>query len=76
MLLGPVPLRGGDGKLQITSTANQDNPLSEGQYPILGNDVWEHAYYLRYQNLRAKYLESWWNVVNWDAVNQRLAQAK
>ena len=69
-------VRGGDGKLQITSTANQDNPLSEGQYPILGNDVWEHAYYLRYQNLRAKYLESWWNVVNWDAVNQRLAQAK
>src|SRR5687768_13828840 len=69
-------VRGGDGKLQITSTANQDNPLSEGQYPILGNDVWEHAYYLRYQNLRAKYLESWWNVVNWDAVNQRLAQSK
>ncbi|HVF10607.1 MAG TPA: superoxide dismutase [Abditibacteriaceae bacterium] len=69
-------VRGADGKLQITSTANQDNPLSEGQYPILGNDVWEHAYYLRYQNLRAKYLEDWWNVVNWDEVNRRLAQAK
>jgi len=64
------------GDVAVTSTANQDNPLSEGQYPILGNDVWEHAYYLRYQNLRAKYLEAWWNVVNWDEVNRRLAQAK
>ena len=73
---GWVWLVASGGKLQITSTANQDNPLSEGQYPVLGNDVWEHAYYLRYQNLRAKYLESWWSVVNWDAVNQRLAQAQ
>jgi len=72
---GWVWLVSSGGKLQITSTANQDNPLSEGQYPVLGNDVWEHAYYLRYQNLRAKYLESWWSVVNWDAVNQRLSQA-
>ena len=63
------------GGLKIVSSANQDNPISDGQYPILGNDVWEHAYYLRYQNLRAKYLESWWNVVNWDAVNARLAKA-
>jgi len=68
-------VRSSDGKLAITSTPNQDNPLSEGSYPILGNDVWEHAYYLRYQNLRAKYLEAWWSVVNWDAVNKRLEQA-
>ncbi|HEX8833006.1 MAG TPA: superoxide dismutase [Abditibacteriaceae bacterium] len=61
------------GKLQITSTANQDNPISEGLTPVLGNDVWEHAYYLRYQNLRPKYLEAWWSVVNWDEVNKRFA---
>lgn len=63
------------GALKIVSTANQDNPVSDGQYPILGNDVWEHAYYLRYQNLRPKYLEAWWNVVNWDAVNDRFSKA-
>jgi superoxide dismutase, Fe-Mn family len=57
--------------LKIVSTANQDNPLSDGQYPILGNDVWEHAYYVTYRNRRPEYLEAWWNVVNWDAVNQR-----
>ncbi|HEX8550760.1 MAG TPA: superoxide dismutase [Abditibacteriaceae bacterium] len=61
------------GQLKITSTPNQDNPLTEGLTPLLGNDVWEHAYYLRYQNLRPKYLEAWWNVVNWDVVSERFA---
>ena len=64
------------GKLKVISTANQDSPLSQGLYPILGNDVWEHAYYLKYQNLRPKYLENWWNVVNWAEVNKRFATAK
>ncbi|MGI8906794.1 MAG: superoxide dismutase [Candidatus Sumerlaeaceae bacterium] len=60
-----------DGKLEIISTANQDSPLIEGQQPILANDVWEHAYYLKYQNKRADYLAAWWNVVNWDKVAER-----
>lgn len=64
-----------DGKLAVTTTANQDSPFMEGQYPILGNDVWEHAYYLKYQNLRADYLKAWWNVVNWPEVNKRYQQA-
>ena len=67
---------GQDGKLQITSSANQDSPLLNGVYPILGNDVWEHAYYLKYQNRRPEYLNNWWNVVNWDEINKRYAQAK
>jgi Fe-Mn family superoxide dismutase len=68
-------VRNKDGKLQVTSTANQDSPLMEGMYPIMGNDVWEHAYYLKYQNKRADYLTAWWNVVNWTEVNKRFEKA-
>jgi Fe-Mn family superoxide dismutase len=68
-------VRAKDGKLSVTSTANQDNPTSSGSRPIMGNDVWEHAYYLKYQNRRADYLNAWWNVVNWDAVAARFAAA-
>jgi len=63
-------------KLVITSLPNQDNPLLDGNTPIMGNDVWEHAYYLKYQNRRADYLKAWWNVVNWDTIARRYAQAK
>ncbi len=66
-------VKSADGKLAVVSTANQDNPMSEGQTPILGNDVWEHAYYLKYNNRRPDYLAAWWNTVNWDAVSKRFA---
>lgn len=68
-------VRNPQGQLQITTTPNQDNPIMENSYPIMGNDVWEHAYYLRYQNRRAEYLTNWWNVVNWQVVNQRFQLA-
>lgn len=60
-----------NGDLEIISTPNQDNPITEGNFPIMGNDVWEHAYYLKYRNMRADYLKAWWNVVNWEEINNR-----
>jgi superoxide dismutase, Fe-Mn family len=59
------------GEVQILSTPNQDNPISQGLHPIFGNDVWEHAYYLKYNNRRPEYLQAWWSVVNWDEINKR-----
>ncbi|MDR7574253.1 MAG: superoxide dismutase [Armatimonadota bacterium] len=64
------------GKLKVLSTANQDNPILEGLLPVLGVDVWEHAYYLKYQNRRADYLKAWWNVVNWSRVAETYEQAR
>jgi superoxide dismutase, Fe-Mn family len=63
------------GKLTVESSANQDSPVMDGKKVVFGVDVWEHAYYLKYQNRRPDYLKAWWNVVNWDEVNKRLAQA-
>jgi Fe-Mn family superoxide dismutase len=64
------------GKLKVITTPNQDSPLSQGLYPILGNDVWEHAYYLKYQNKRPDYLAAWWNVASWGEIAKRFAKAK
>ena len=65
-----------ENQLEITTTANQDSPLLDGNYPIMGNDVWEHAYYLTYQNKRGDYLDNWWNVINWQEVEQRFELAQ
>jgi len=67
---------GKDGKLAVTSTANQDNPLMEGLKPVFGVDVWEHAYYLKYQNRRPDYLAAWWNTLNWEEIGRRFEAAK
>ena len=64
------------GNLDVVGYRNQDSPLMDGKTPILGLDVWEHAYYLKYQNRRPDYIEAWWNVVNWDNVSQRLQRAR
>jgi Fe-Mn family superoxide dismutase len=64
------------GELKLTKTPNQDSPILDGQTPLLGNDVWEHAYYLKYNNRRPEYLGAWWNVVSWDKVAERYAAAK
>lgn len=64
------------GKLKVVSTANQDNPISDGQIPVLGLDVWEHAYYLKYHNVRPDYIEAFFNLINWDKVNELYAKAK
>ena len=69
-------VKSADGTLAVVSTANQDNPMSDGHTPLLGNDVWEHAYYLKYNNRRPEYLAAWWNTINWDAVNENYAKAK
>ncbi len=65
-----------DGNLDVIGCANQDSPLMDGYFPIFGIDVWEHAYYLRYQNKRPEYIEAWWNTLNWDAINERFSSAK
>jgi Fe-Mn family superoxide dismutase len=64
------------GELAVVTTANQDSPLGDGFKPILGNDVWEHAYYLKYRNQRGEYLKQWWNVVNWPEVERRYREAR
>lgn len=67
---------GEGGKLEIVSTPNQDNPISEGKKPLIGLDVWEHAYYLKYQNKRADYIDSWWNLVDWNIVEDKFNKVK
>jgi Fe-Mn family superoxide dismutase len=65
-----------DGKLELTTSPNQDSPLMQGKTPVMGLDVWEHAYYLKYQNRRAEYIGAFWSVVNWTEVEKRFNQAK
>ena len=69
-------VKDGSGKLDIYSTANQDSPVMEGKFPVMGLDVWEHAYYLKYQNRRPDYIAAWWNVVNWAEIEKRFASGK
>ena len=69
-------VKDGGGKLDVISTANQDSPVMEGKFPVMGVDVWEHAYYLKYQNRRPDYLAAWWNVVNWAEIEKRFASGK
>jgi superoxide dismutase, Fe-Mn family len=69
-------VRGADRKLQIITTPNQDSPFIHGLYPVMGNDLWEHAYYLKYQNRRADYLKAWWSVVNWNEINRRFEESE
>ena len=64
------------GQFELLSTPNQDSPYMDGSFPVMGNDVWEHAYYLKYQNRRGDYLKAWWNVVNWDEINRRLKEGR
>ena len=73
---GWVWLVRGNSGFEIITTANQDSPLMQGLYPVFGNDVWEHAYYLKYQNRRPDYVSAWWNVVNWDRVAARFGQSR
>ncbi len=68
-------VRARDGKVQLITTPNQDNPLMQGLFPVMGNDLWEHAYYLKYNNRRADYLKAWWNVVNWKEINRRFEES-
>ena len=69
-------VKDGSGKLDVLSTANQDSPIMEGKFPVMGLDVWEHAYYLKYQNRRPDYIGAWWNVVNWEEIAKRFAAGK
>jgi Fe-Mn family superoxide dismutase len=69
-------IAGKDGKLAVTSSPNQDSPIMDGVTPLLGLDVWEHAYYLKYQNRRADYITAWWNTLNWDEIGRRYSAAK
>ena len=69
-------IAGKDGKLAVTSSPNQDSPIMDGLTPLLGLDVWEHAYYLKYQNRRADYIAAWWNTLNWDEIGRRYSAAK